>query len=555
VEQFVRGGIISAKDREFVRKVQILIRLLVLFLISLCLAGCFGERVSEQQHLDSPTLAPGASFSDISPLAKRILKRRPIVDRTGTVLCLSKKDFQKGAVRIKPYKGLLDDVIGYIDRYGRGLDGVEYVYDGFLLSKGGQGDWEDPLVLSIDKNLQVQSRENLIWQMRRLHATSGTLILMDVKTGQILAMTSVNKESGADHSNQNSNLAIDRLINPWPIMVTIGFGEVLESRLQAAVWEQNQEVAQGGQGNKDDLRPLQKDGEPVVKVGKWHWHHFADDTAIWTRLQKEELDNLKLQQDLLARLIGIGFGQQTGIDLPGERQGRLPIILSDNVTQLISSTINSTPLQVLSAYTALLNNNGPVRPRIAMNSLRQNETVKPVPSRLFSIKTHELLLSVLGDNSGPSVAAYWPLDSDGGQESFQVIGLGSWPANKPKISYISVLFDARYTPSQRRGTLGKMAALAKEGSMALKAHYRLAQDPKNMNNHLSKTAKKNDIRLWVMPDLRGMSIRSALEVAGRLGMKIRISGTGKVKDQYPKPGRRIAGGKECVIVCEKDHPA
>ncbi len=546
MKQFVRGGII-ARDGEFRKKDQTFNLVVVLFLISLCLSGCFGERVSEQQHLDSPTLAPGASFSAASPLTRRILKRRPIVDRTGTILCISKEDPQRGAVRIRPYKGLLDDVIGYIDRYGRGLEGIEYIYDNFLLSSnGGQGDWQDPLVLSIDKNLQTQSRENLIWQMKRLHANAGSLVLMDVETGQILAMTSVNNRDGSIHSDQNINLAISGLVNPWPVMVTIALEEIMDLRLKTRLSDQAQVKDDVRQVNRDLLWLLQKDDNPIVKVGRWHWHNFSEDAAIWTCLQEEELDGLEFHQDMLTRLINLGFGQQTGIDLPEERQGGLPTMLSGNVTRVISSTANSTPIQLLSAYTALLKNSGPVRPHIAMNDLGQKGSDEPASSRLFGKQTHRFMLSVFGDESGPSVAAYWPSDSG----KFQVVGLGFWPADKPKISYISVLFDAKYTPSQRRGTLGRMAVLAKKGAMALGARYRFAKD-RQVPGNSSRVVQKNEIRPWIMPDLRGMSIRSALEVAGRLGMKIRISGTGKVKDQYPKPGRRIVSSQECVIVCEK----
>ncbi len=553
---FVRGGTSRIQDREFARKVYtVSLRVLILFLISLSITGCFGERVSEQQHLDNSALAPGvSSSSDISPFAKRILERRPIVDRGGTILCVSKKDPDKGALRVRPYKGLFDHIIGYIDRYGRGLDGLEYVYDSFLLSKDRRGDLDDPLVLSVEKNLQAMCYDNLAWQMSRLRAKAGSIILMDVKTGQILAMANIDKRNKKLLQTESKNLAVEGLVNPWPVMLTIAQVQVLESRLKAL-------EKRAGVTSKEDGKDVQRsnlledDDNPIVKIKRWHWHDFGESAAIWTRFDEEELDNLRLKKDLLTRLINVGFGQETGIDLPEEQQGRLPSMLSEHVSGLISSTASSTPIQILSAYTALLKNDGPVQPRLAMNigSEDDNRDGNESDQRskgLFGKETHKMLLSTFGDNGGPSIASYSLAECNGEKECYQVMGLGFWPANNPKVSYISVLFDAKYTPEKRRGTLGKMVSLARKGVKALGLQYRFALN-KQQKGKVTSEVNNGLTMPKIMPDLRGMSIRSALDVVGRLGMRIRISGTGKVKEQYPKPGRRISKGQECVIVCVK----
>ena len=537
------------KDRESVKKgLSVFLGAVVLFFLSLFISGCFGERVSEQQHPDNPALAPGVSFKDTSSSARRLLERRAIVDRTGTILCISKKDPEKGVLRLRPYRGLLDDVLGYVDRYGRGLEGLEYVYDSFLLSRGKERGTPEPLILSVDKNLQALCKQNLKWQIRRLKARAGTVLLMDVRTGQILAMASLKRDArkGKADSGQE-NLAIKGLVNPWPVMVALAEARKLDERAKErqALEKSGKHVGQEAAG-KDTANHE----EPLIQVKRWHWHRFGDHAGLWTRLDDEELEGLALGPDLLTSLITVGLGQETGIDLPGEVQGRLPSMLSANVTDVISSRASSTPIQLLTAYTALLRNANPPRPRLAMNGGNNSGEEGGDIHRLVHEKAHGLFLSLAGDDSGPSIASY-SQGSCRGQKCYQVIGLGSWPADNPKISYISVLFDTKFTPAQRRGTLGKMASLARRGAIALTEQYRFAGSMKASVDNRFKAAAKTEAHLKIMPDLRGLSVRSALELAGRLGMRIRISGTGMVKNQYPKPGTRVSGKRECVLICGK----
>ncbi len=535
----VRGGNKKTKDREYRKRIALFLIVVILFLVSLVMSGCFGERVSEQNHLDSQALAPGASFSKASSLRHRLLSRRPIVDRTGTILCISRQDEGNRIARIQPYKGLFSDIIGYVDRYGRGLDGIEYAYDTVLLSETGKKDSNSPLILSLDKNLQALCKKNLEYQIRRLRSKAGALILMDIKSGQILAMVSGrNGVSDNNISLNPKNMAIQGLVNPWPVMLALTEAKAIEYRLKL-----NEKKSTAFHSitskDKDSLNE-----QPVVKLRHWHWHNFGQDAGFWTRLDQEELDNTALGPALLPSLINIGLGQDTGIDLPGERQGRLPSVLSSNVTDVIASTASATPLQILCAFTSIIKNGSAVKPRLLLNDETVTKKAAAGPAKpLLTPEAHLFFLKAFGDNSGPSIATYSP-ESGSEKKGYQVVGLGFWPADNPKISYISVLFQAKHTPVQRRGTLGKMALLAKKGFYALKEQYKFALKP----NDAGKVVLGRDSHR-IMPDLRGMSIRSALETVGRLGLRVRFSGTGKVKQQYPRPGCRISRKIQCVLVC------
>ncbi len=539
------------KDRESVKRgLSVFFWAVALFFMGLCVTGCFGERVSDKQHPDNPALAPGVSFSNSSGLSTRLMDRRAIVDRTGSILCISRRDPERGAVRVHPYKGLLDGLLGYVDRYGRGLEGLEYVYDGYLLSHGKEGARREPLILSVDKNLQALCKKNLAWQMRRLRSRSGAMILMDVRTGQILAMTSITAGSRKRIGCcDRKNLAIKGTVNPWSVMVALAEARALDARLS-----EQEGPEKSGEGHTDNngvssLREKRTD-ESVVRLKGWHWHRFGRDAGFWTRLDNKELEGLVLGCGLFHSLIAAGFGQETGIDLPGEMQGRLPSVLSANVTDVIASTASATPVQMIAAYTALIKNGSPPTPRLAVNARNQSQSGGASSAKLLHEEAHRLFLTIAGDDRGPSMAAYAPGHCNGSR-CYQVVGLGFWPADNPEISYISVLFDARYTPAERRGTLGRMASLARMGAAALTERYRFAIRAKDLYGRSYVNTRTNKGFSGFMPDLRGLSIRSALELAGRLGMRIRISGKGKVTEQYPKPGRRLSLKKECVLICRK----
>ena len=55
----------------------------------------------------------------------------------------------------------------------------------------------------------------------------------------------------------------------------------------------------------------------------------------------------------------------------------------------------------------------------------------------------------------------------------------------------------------------------------------------------------------IMPDIKGLSIRDALNKISNLYLNISISGSGTVVYQEPVPGERISKGKKCKIICER----
>ncbi len=525
--------------------IRILYVLTSLFFCGLVFSGCFGERVPEGDKTEAGLRpAPGSLVSEAA-CSKRVLQRLPISDRSGSLLVVSRITPDGSVERYHPYGSLAVPLLGYLDEYGRGLDGIEYAYDKFLLSsedtiKSGQ---ITPLSLTIDRKIQAQSEQNLRWQMKRLKAAKGSQIIMDLASGHVIAMASLSAGSkGKITGNLTENFALEDGIDPWALAVNLAWlnkqqEELLESRQQ-----------EDGTETSEPTAAVDKGGP-----ASWHWLTIDERAKLWTRLSEDNIDQLSFDNALLRQLIALGLGQPTGIDLPGERQGALPISLSDNVTSVISSGMNASPIQLLNAFSAIIKGGRLPRPVIsAQHSQTQPEKNQPGEKQDIPLDEEALkqFIRTIGDNHGPSIASVTK-KTDKNQPSYEILGMGFWPAKSPKIGYITVLGDAKVDASRRRGTLGRTALIAREAaslSSSLMFAGRGSENTAvsyNLQGHYHGQPEP-----WIMPDLRGRSLRSAVEALDGLGLLIRIKGAGTVKSQYPRPGSRIKRGIECVITCK-----
>ncbi|RUM87096.1 MAG: hypothetical protein DSZ23_06305 [Thermodesulfatator sp.] len=270
---------------------------------------------------------------------------------------------------------------------------------------------------------------------------------------------------------------------------------------------------------------------------------------MWTRLQKEELDEITLDPTMLGQLIKLGFGQSTGIDLPGEKQGSIPVSISDNVTRILNSGIDASPIQMLCVFSSVLQGGYRVSPRLVYPGHLESDHKQK--QKLFKEKTIEKFVLAIGDDYGPSMASVKKKNYNG-KKGMEIIGMGMWPAKSPKISYITVIDNAQIDPRRKRGTLGRTAVIAKKAAFLADVNMLAHQKSRKFQNYLGKPASPtHDYRgqASLMPDLRGRSLRSALEVASSLGLKLKVRGAGIVRKQSPRPGSRLKKGEQCIITC------
>ncbi len=523
---------------------RILIRILYvtagLCFLGVILAGCFGERIPEGDKTEAGLHPAPGSLVSKAAFSRRLLRRLPIADRSGSLLVVSRSKPDGTSERYHPYGALARPLLGYLDEYARGLDGIEYAYDNVLLGKaeGERSSIQNPFTLTIDRKIQAQSEKNLAWQMKRLKAVRGSQIIMDLASGQIIAMASLSTSQDGRAQGPFENLALQDGVDPWALVVNLAWLDKQQEYLLAS-----------RDSNGHQRKTSQADAKPDrSKTSSWHWQGVGNRGKLWTRFQDDSLLNLHVDTALLRQLVSLGFGQPTGIDLPGEKQGALPVSLADNVTTIIDSGMNASPLQLLCAFSAMIRGGIPVHPFTGL----EHEPTPPakVNGPTFDKKVLQAFIQEIGDNHGPSIAS---VTQKTGRARYEILGMGFWPADSPKISYITVLDDARIDASRRRGTLGRTARIARRAAQLphrqILAGTSTGGRGRDMNSVPWNGNCGKKAGPWIMPDLRGRSLRSALDAVSGFGLRLRVKGAGTVKNQSPMPGTKIKRGICCTIVC------
>ncbi len=364
--------------------------------------------------------------------------------------------------RIYPYGMLASPLLGFVGHDGRGLEGVEYTYDRLLSrnnshqsSASGQ-----ELTLTIERGIQLSAERELSRQIKRLRANRGCFVIMDVKDGEILALASIPSWDPRRF---------------WEIPTTKIVNYALQDDVDPAVlipvlsWIARQAGPPGSEIRCQD----EKEKSP-----KWKWKAIDDGLVLWGPWTKGDPGNSIPCKDLSRDLWDLGFGQLTGIDLPGECQGGLPSSFLGTDGHVLYRGITANSIQVLRAFSALINGNKLVRPHVALRGPNGFSTTRPFTLKgqgqaKISWLTEGQILKLrkrLAVQRGPSLASIlWNSNKKtpsppSARSPAQVIALGFWPADTPKVSYIFLLDGVKLDPRDRRGILGRPLRVVKEAA-------------------------------------------------------------------------------------------
>ncbi|RPI55846.1 MAG: PASTA domain-containing protein [Deltaproteobacteria bacterium] len=434
--------------------------------------------------------------------------------------------------RLYPCGSLASPVLGFVDQGGRGLDGIEYTYDSLLshtnvpqIHGGGR-----ELMLTLEKNIQSSAEKELGEQMKRLKADKGCLVIMSVENGEILALAS------------KPSWDPERF---WELPATNITNYSLQDNVDLMVlapflnWMLEQSKVP-----KSKIQSLDK------MAHNWKWETLGKGLVLWSPWAEQELKDLISYDDLSRDLWSLGFGQSTGIDLPDEGQGSLSSALPSSQNCFLSLLdITANPIQILRAFSALINGNILVTPHVTLQSpkefLTSESSVKDQRQAKIPWLTEELMLRSrenLAVRGEPSLASIrWDEQSEQISTQFpaQVTALGFWPEKSPKVSYIVLLDGVKIDPHEHMSTLGRALIVAKQA----------AQIPLNDEWQTVKSQKTKKEFSW-MPNLKGKTARQALDILQSIGISTKLKGVGTVIAQKPRSGTPLNGVKVCSITCE-----
>lgn len=301
--------------------------------------------------------------------------------------------FIEESQRIYPNDRLLSHVLGFIGAEGQGLEGLELKYNeqlqatskrvslhrdahGRPLIVNGQVFNQVPdgsdIQLTIDRELQFMLEQELGQTIREHEADSAVGVILDAQTSEILAMAN----SLTFDPNHSSDYPIERKRNrvvadsfePGSTMKTF----VVAGALAKGLVEPNSKFdCEGG---------LLRIGKRVIREADSK-HRFGVLTVSEILALSSNVGTTKIAQklgddNLRDVLNKFGFGEKSGVDLPGEARGILhPTPWHDHLLANISfgHGISTTPLQIANAYAAIANG-GILHQPFLVKAIRDHES-------------------------------------------------------------------------------------------------------------------------------------------------------------------------------------
>jgi cell division protein FtsI/penicillin-binding protein 2 len=372
-------------------------------------------------------------------------------------------------IRYYPGGKLASHTIGFLGYNGdnkMGQYGVEEYYEKFLSReiKTEENKSNDPninlsgenLVLSIDSNIQLFVEEELEKTVNAYSASEGTVIIMEPKTGKIMAMANY---PNFDLNGYAKVKNLDILVNS-AISTVYEPGSAFKPLIMAMALDQ---------GKIDPSTTYNDTGS--VKIGGYTVYN-ADKKQYGTQTMTQVLEKSLntgviyveklLDQSLIKQYFkNFGIGEKTGIDLVGEVSGNMNNLDSGRdinfATAAFGQGISVTPLQLLRAIGAIANHGIIVKPsvveRIFKNDNIQESAFNYASSskQVITPETANYLTSMLvsvtenGTGKRAKIPGYWialktgtaqiPSKENGGYSNDETIHtiVGFAPAYNPRF--------------------------------------------------------------------------------------------------------------------------
>lgn len=305
--------------------------------------------------------------------------------------------FLEESKRIYPNGSLMAQTLGFVGADGRGLEGLELQFDkelrgGFkdvLLPRDARGrpllpngrlftdvpDGSD-VQLTIDAELQFILEQELQSSFEHHRAERAMGVILDPKTFEILAMATIPTFDLNDPQRYSQDIKRNR-----PVVDAFEPGSVMKTFLMASALE------------KHVIRPSSRydiEGGKIKVADRWVTDaekpsiRYMTATEILARSSNVGATKIAFDlgaENLYESLQNFGFGQKTGVDLPGETKGILnPLPWRQHLLSNISfgHGMTATPLQIAAAYAAIANG-GILKTPTILKGFRNNEK-KTVPA-------------------------------------------------------------------------------------------------------------------------------------------------------------------------------
>lgn len=511
--------------------------------------------------------------------------------------------------RIYPQGRLAAHVLGFADVDGHGLDGVERSYQGALGGKPGlkevlrdaagrqlpnQQQWlERPrdgagLRLTLDAQLQHIAERELEKAYHKFHAKGAAMVLMDPRSGEILALASFpNFDPGVPNATSmeaRRNRAVSDAFEPGSTFKVVTAALALEN---GVVTPETPVDCHGGRLEifKRVVRDHGNDHMGVVPFRQV----LAQSSNVGTVEVALKFGPHKLY-DGMSRF---GFGQLTGVDLPGETVGMLRPL--DKWTPGSMAAIpfgqefSCNLMRVLVTYAAVANGGQLVRPHVVKELVSASgSTVAPErngrSSRVISEGVRKQLVPILegvvDEGTGVAIAlpGYPIAGKTGTAQKFNVetgkysmsqsvsTFVGFVPADEPAF-VAAVMLDEPQGMSLGGWTAGPVFRAVVSSALtaynvapdekvsdaqeaSAKAAGRSGDPSKAWSSMYKRGTKAATVRQVDVPDVKAMAEAAARQALAKAGLRARVLGKGRVAEQFPQAGAGVLENSTVTLSME-----
>jgi cell division protein FtsI (penicillin-binding protein 3) len=513
--------------------------------------------------------------------------------------------FMKESRRFYPNKELAAHVLGYVGIDSDGLNGIEATYDGLIKGKPGtvlvQTDarrhafsrLEKPpttgasLELTVDEYLQHIVERELKAGVHEFRASSGSALVMDPHTGEILALANYptfnpNAFAHASESAQR-NRAVQDLYEPGSTFKIVTAGAAIEEQMIQP--SDSIDVSAG----------LIRFGRRVINDDHKYKVLSFEDVIVKSSNVGAIKVGLKLGPERLGLYVNrFGFGRPISPDFPGESAGIVwePSKLNDSALASVSMgyQVGVTPLQMAAAVSSVANGGELLEPRVVRAVIRDGKRI-PVPRKVLRRTVNAGTASELtrimeavverGTAKLAQVAGYTVAGKTGtakklvngsylGHSNYNASFVGFVPSRKPVFTIV-VLIDSPHAKSYYGGIVA-----APVWQRIADTALRHSGIPPTLNTPPPVVMARRDERRELQtalpiaapsiltmsgtaatqaggfPDLRGLSARDAIRALARMGLTARVHGAGVVAEQRPEPGVPLDGRTSCELWLERE---
>ncbi len=520
--------------------------------------------------------------------------------------------------RFYPHHSLAAHVIGYVDVDEHGIAGIEYSLDKeirfrpghMLVVSDGRQRWvenTDPgadqganVVLALDENIQYIVEKELAATIARTHARSGVIIVQDPNSGDILALASwptfdLNSPAAVP-DDAHMDRAITAAYEPGSTFKLI--------TMAAAISE--------GVARPEEVVDCQM-GSILVAGRLIHdWHPFGQLTVAGILAHSSDVGAIKIALRLGAPrfyqyIRALGFGQPTGIELPGENRGIVRRVENWGASSIgslaMGQEISANSLQIITAVSATANGGTLYRPRV-VREIRRGDAVQlagtPEGKHVLDGRTaatlRQMMEGVILEGTGRQAAlngysvagksgTAQKIDPATGRYSrtqYVASFVGFAPVNNPVVSvlvtldspvgphhggdvsgpafrriaeqvlaYLDVPHDLPVIPEAQWAARHRKETEVSESESDFQFAQAETVDVKKPSPDVAPgpapTVAFSDGRSISVPQLTGQTVRSVTESCSRLGLTPVLVGTGIAVEQSPPAGTQVPRGTRITV--------